>query len=156
MRTREIPPMPSPTGRTYGRAAMLGVLLALLLTISAAVYAYVARYGTESLPASLGGGDPVAEVRRLNRLTILLAILLISALLLLLFVVGSYLVIRIGHIIRTPVGGKPTPYVDAWQSYRVTEEEIAAATAEDTPERPPGDDSAPPADAGPDDGPPES
>ena len=135
---------------------MLGVLLALLLTISAAVYVYVARYGTGSPPGLLGGGDPAAEEQHVHRLPILLIILLISALLLLLFVIGSYLVIRIGHIIRTPVGGKPTPYVDAWQSYRVTDEEIAAATAEDTPERPSGDDAAPPADAGPADGPRES
>lgn len=116
--------------RSYGRAALLGVLIALVLTVCAAVYVYVARYGTSGLTVSVGLDDPDAEKQRLARHMTLLLILLVSALLILLFVIGAYLVIRVGRIVRTPVGGRPTEYVDAWQSYRLTEEQIAAATSE--------------------------
>lgn len=124
--------MSAPTSRSYGRAALIGVLLGLLLVITAGVYVHIGRLeASGSLAAD--AGDPEAEARRIARLTVLLAVLLISALLLLLFVVGSYLVIRIGRMLQTPVGGPPTTYVDAWQSYRVTPEQIAAATEEDEP-----------------------
>jgi hypothetical protein len=124
--------MPNPAGKSYGRAATVGVLLALLLTITAGVYVFAARFGQPSL--AIDAVDPVAQTRHFTRLTLLLTILLASVLLVLLFVIGSYFVIRLGKILRTPVGGTPTPYVDAWRSYRVTDEEIAQATAEDEPE----------------------
>ncbi len=141
--------MPRTPGTSYGRAAMLGVLISLLLTICAGVYLFVARYGTESLPGGLGMRDSAAEAPRLARIT-LLTILLISALLILLFVIGCYLFIRIGRIVRNPMGGKPTPYVDAWKNYRLTDEQIAAATAEHEP-----DDEDRDGSAGPDSTPPE-
>ncbi len=116
---------------SYGRAAILGVLIALVLIVCAGVYLFMARFGVTGAGAALG--DPELESRRLARLTILLTILLVSALLILLFVVGAYLVIRAGRIIRSPLAGKPTEYVDAWKHYRLTDEQIAAATAEHPP-----------------------
>ncbi|MCK4342941.1 MAG: hypothetical protein KAY37_14605 [Phycisphaerae bacterium] len=129
-------------GPSYGRAAMFGVLIALLLTICAGAYLIVARRGVENLP--VGIDDPEAENYRVARLTVLLTILLISALLILLFVLGCYLLIRVGRIVRRPIAGQPTPYVDAWKGYRLTEEEIAAATTEHPPDDEPGGGAAEP------------
>jgi hypothetical protein len=109
---------------------MLGVLIALLLTISAAVYMYVIRFELVASPAAPGAQDPSADARRLARLSVLLTILLISALLVLLFVLGCYLLIRAGRFVREPIAGKPTDYMDVWQDYRLTDDQIAAATAE--------------------------
>lgn len=121
--------------QTYGRAAMIGVLVGLLLLVSAGAYVYVARFGPQVFsPTAID--DPALEAQRLTRLTVLLTILLISALLILLFVLGSYLLIRIGRIVQRPLGGKPTEYVDAWSRHHVTDEQIAAATSE--PEYPDG------------------
>lgn len=120
-----------------GHAATLLVLLMLVLMTCAAVYIVVARIGQG--PPALGPlrediGDEAAAMLRTQQLTVLLTILLISALLILLFVLGAYLLLRVGRIIaRQRVGGKPTTYVDAWGSYRLTDEQIARATAEDPP-----------------------
>lgn len=139
---------------SYGRAAVLGVLIALLLTVSVAVGLFLSHYGrNETLPLLQGNVDPA--VAKAVQLTVLLTILLISALLILLFVVGSYLLIRVGRLLaKSTVGGKPTPYVDAWSSYRLTDEQIAAATAEQAPDDhtdngPPGSNPRPPPDRGP-------
>lgn len=127
--------MSRPPG-SYGHAAMLGVLAALLLLITAGVFLFMSRYGAEVPSSELALTDPAADARRVARDTILLTILLISALLILLFVVGCYLVLRVGRIVRRPTAGGPTPYVDAWRSYRLTDDQIASATAEE-PEPPP-------------------
>ena len=129
--------MPKPLGSTYGRAAMLGVLIALLLTISTGVYVFMARMGARGQALGVIVDDPVAETRRLAHLTLLLTILLISVLLILLFVIGCYLVIRVGRYVRSPISGQPTTYVDAWQNYRLTDEQIEAATAEQPPDEDP-------------------
>jgi len=72
----------------------------------------------------------------------------------LLFVIGAYLVIRVGQFVaREQVGGKTTAYVDAWQNYRLTDEQISAATEEPKPDRDsndrPTDPDAPPSGPGP-------
>ncbi len=120
-----------------GHAATLLVLLMLVLMTCAAVYVVVARIGQG--PPALGPlrddpGDEAAIMLRTQQLTVLLTILLISALLILLFVLGAYLLLRVGRIIaRERLGGRPTTYVDAWGSYRLTPEQIARATAEEPP-----------------------
>ena len=119
---------------SHGRVVTLLVLGALILTVSAAVYIFVAQQSHQPVP--VGGISSDEESARLaadaQRLVTLLTILLMSALLILLFVLGSYLVIRVGQFVaRERVGGKPTRYVDAWQSYRLTDEQISAATADD-------------------------
>jgi len=118
---------------SYGRTATLIVLAVLVLTVSASVYLSMAKYELDRAPPA-ETIDYDAELARLKHETLVLTILLISALLILLFVVGAYLLIRVGRMVaRNPVGGKPTPYVDVWQSYRLTDEEIAAATREEPP-----------------------
>lgn len=130
-----------------GRVVTVVVLLGLLLTISTGVYVVLARIQRQAGPPVLGPGaeEEALRLRQTRELTVLLTILLISVLLTLLFVLGAYLLIRIGRQVartRTPLGGTPTPYVDAWRQYRLSDAQISAATAEDAP----GDDGA--ADAG--------
>jgi ABC-type Fe3+ transport system permease subunit len=120
---------------SYGRAAMIGVLIALLLLICVGTYLILGRFPRTD--AMVPGEDAVARNRETARLSLLLATLLMSALLILLFVLGSYLLIRIGRAIKAPVGGKPTEYVDAWQQYRLTDDDIASATAESPDDREP-------------------
>jgi hypothetical protein len=59
--------------------------------------------------------------------------LLLTALLLMVFIIGSYFMLQIGRRLRQrdrePSG--PTPYVDAWSNYRITDEQIAEYTRED-------------------------
>ncbi len=139
---------------SYGRAAMIGVLIALVLVICVAVAIFLSNlHRKETWPLVRGETDP--EVAKAVQLYVLLTILLIAALLILLFVVGSYLLIRVGRLLaRHSVSGKPTPYVDAWSGYRLTDEQIAAATTEQKPDEgaggpPPGPESRPPSDRGP-------
>ena len=117
--------------RAYGRAAALGVFLSLLIVLLMAFGLYVAR-DLARPPASEGAIDIEASEANVRRLTLMLSIVLASGL----FLVGTYFLLRAGRAARTPVGGTPTRYVDAWAQYRLTDEEIAAATAEPPPEPP--------------------
>lgn len=119
---------------TSGRTALLLVLGALLLTVAGTVYIFFAQYGMPPLapqaPQTIDDAERIAAEARW--FVTLLTILLTSALLILLFVVGAYLVIHAGRVVaRERIGGKPTPYVDAWGQYRLTEADISAATGED-------------------------
>lgn len=140
--------MSSPRHTSHGRTATLLVLGVLILTVCAGVYMLLARGGGPRPNAVVDEG--VLQLVRAQRLVTLLTILLISALLILLFVLGAYLLIHVGRFVaRDRVGGKPTDYVDVWQNYRLTEDEISAATQEDQPdddggERPPAPDSPAP------------
>jgi hypothetical protein len=124
---------------SYGRTAVLIGLGVLALMVGAAAYIFMAHnQGT----AGLGGGATPDTGRPPDgrKAVTLLLMISISALLVLLFVLGAYLVIRFGHhLARQRVGGEPTEYVDAWGKYRLSDEQISTATDE---ERPDGD--APP------------
>lgn len=120
-------------GLTQGRSAMLVVLVTLILTLAGATYLmYMSEADTGTLPLSVSnasGGPTDSDTE--TRLFIKLSILLVSVLLIMLFVIGSYLLIRVGRSVAgKPVGGSPTEYVDAWASYRITDEQIESATAE--------------------------
>ena len=116
-----------------GRAALLLVLVGLLLTVAAGIYAFFAHSPGGDAPSS----EPAAGMSEKRQFALLL-LLLISALLILLFVLGAYLLINVGRLIaRDRVGGKPTVYTDAWQNYRLTDEQISAATSEEPPPRGP-------------------
>jgi hypothetical protein len=116
-----------------GRAALLLVLIGLLLTVAAGIYLFFAHNPGGLAPSS----EPAAGIGEKRQFALLL-LLLISALLILLFVLGAYLLINVGRLIaRDRVGGKPTVYTDAWQNYRLTDEQISAATSEDPPQRGP-------------------
>lgn len=129
-------------GSRYGRAALVGVLIALLLTIGAGVYLVAARLQATAETAAFAD-EPAAQRHQVTQLQLLM-VLLGSTLVLLLFVVACYLMMRLGRAVSAPIAGAPTEYVDVWQKYRLTEDQITAATMEDDdePEVPPssGDD----------------
>jgi hypothetical protein len=117
-----------PSRNTIGRAAILLVLGALVLTVCAGVYIIMSR-ALRPLPVGLSDNPELLQQAEARRLVALLAILLIAALLILLFVLGAYLLIRAGRVVaRERVGGRPTEYVDVWGSYRITDEQIRDAT----------------------------
>lgn len=124
------------------RAVTFAVAILLVLMVLAGVYVFFAQRQAP-IPCILDD-DLTRQDRETKRLVALLTVLLVSALLILMFVVGAYFVIHIGqYISRQRVGGKPTEYVDAWQNYRLSEADISAATDEpadssdDPDERPP-------------------
>jgi uncharacterized membrane protein len=125
-----------------GRAVTFAVAVLLVLMVLAGVYVFFAQRNAP-LPGVLDD-DPTRQGHETKQLFTLLMVLLGSALLILLFVVGAYFVIHLGQFIsRQRVGGKPTEYVDAWQNYRLSDADISAATdepsdsAEDSEEHPP-------------------
>ncbi len=135
----------------HGRTATLVVLAVLVLTVCATVYKVLSQRNGGLLPAGESGTTAPADPGEIQRVVTLLTILLVSALLILLFVVGAYLLIRAGRLVaRDRVGGTPTPYVDAWQNYRLTDEQIDAATgggrSDDRRGEPPADPDEPPPD----------
>ncbi|MFH1747385.1 MAG: hypothetical protein ABIG44_10120 [Planctomycetota bacterium] len=117
-----------------GRTAMVLMLIALLVTVCVAVYLFLSRQLYPATPPVQPGESGSSNLQ--FKLTVLLAIMLGSALLILFFVIGSYLLIRVGRMVtRKEVGGEPTEYVDAWSHYRLSDEQIEAATSEEHPAR---------------------
>lgn len=141
--------MSTTPGSSHGRTMALLALGVLAVVAGAAVYLFLAQGFS---PATEGDGpDPSGQTAAPpapgpRKAATILVVASISALLILLFVLGAYLVIRIGHYLaQQRVGGKPTEYVDAWGSYRLTDEQIAAATTEGKPDGDnDSDDAAPP------------
>ncbi len=126
--------MPNSRRLTSGRTVLLLVLAALVIVVGAAVYLVIVRVVDPDSLSFVAAAESENGLRmeQARRLSLLLAILLLSALLILVFVLGAYLLIRVGRLAartRTRVGGAPTEYVDAWQQYRLTEEQISAATS---------------------------
>lgn len=119
-----------------GRVMTAIILAALVLMVCAAAYLIFAN-APAAEPLHFADEAEAVRALELRRLTVLLTMLLLAALLIMLFVLGAYLLIRVGRLVartRSAVGGKPTEYVDVWSQYRLTEEQIAAATGE--PHRP--------------------
>jgi hypothetical protein len=129
-----------------GRLVVLATLAVLLLIVSAGVSLYALRDAppTDAGEGPLSGDAAVRAEQQAQRLIILIIVVLVSGLLILLFLLGAYLLLRVGRAVRTPVGGRPTQYVDAWRQYRLTDEEIAAATREPGAEEEPPGNRAPP------------
>ncbi len=128
--------------RPLGRMALLLVLVVLALTSALIAYAMSVKLGSLPIvapPPEAGGPDPT------QRLKLLLALVLASVLAILAFVVGAYLFIRLGRsVMEKPVSDGPTEFVDAWSSYRVSQEEIDAVDV--GPDFDGGADDLPPAD----------
>ena len=126
--------MTSAAHSSAGRTVTLAVLGLLLVTVCATVYVFLAQQHGPTPSVGVITAEEEAEqaVAQARRLATLLTMLLVSALLILLYMLGAYLVIRVGQAVsRQPVGGRPTRYVDVWSDYRLTEEQISAATSED-------------------------
>jgi hypothetical protein len=127
------------TATTWGRLAVILILAVLCCAVLATTYALFVKSAAFSSAAQVSGpadaptgpgADQPRGVRR--QLASRISLLLATVLVILAFVIGSYLVIRIGRVVtQRPVGGHPTRYVDAWSGYRLTDEEIAAATEEE-------------------------
>lgn len=116
--------------RSPGRIAMMIMVIVLLITVCAALYLVLERR-LRPVGSRLASGELTRQALG-TELTLLLVILLGSVLLILIFVIGSYLFIRVGRAVsQKRVGGEPTKYVDAWSRYRLTEEQIEAATQEE-------------------------
>ena len=77
------------------------------------------------------GDVPDAHEEPLRRAASLSLVILLTFVLFLAFLIGSYLIVRTGrHFRRRRERTAPTEYVDAWSSYRLSDEEIARATDE--------------------------
>lgn len=75
--------------------------------------------------------QPGTEAGAARRMRSLYTTLTVTLLLLLAFVVGTYVMVRVGRaIVRRPRRREPTRYVDAWTGYRLSEQEIERATGE--------------------------
>lgn len=115
--------------------------LTLVRTLLAAGLLALAVYlvSRELQPPGGAPGEPPSTGHRIFAYT---AILAVSVVLVVVFVIGSYVMIRAGRALLS-AGGKreKTTYTDAWAAGRVSEEEIRRATrepdAEPTDEEPP-------------------
>ena len=137
-------------GSPPGYAAMMIMIIAMLATVCVSVYLFLTRQLRTADPG-LPPDQMTRDVMR-HKLAVLLVVMLGAVLLIMLFVIGSYLFMRIGReVSRKPVGGEPTEYSDAWSGYRVSDEEIAAATQEDPPDSAPPDEPDYPTDQSKDD-----
>ena len=115
-----------------GHTAMMIMFIVLILTVCAALYLFLERRLSPAT-ARLATGELSAESVQAE-LSLLLLITLGAVLLILIFIVGAYLFIRTGRLVsHKRVGGKPTDYVDVWSSYRLSEDQIDAATEEEHP-----------------------
>jgi hypothetical protein len=114
------------------------------LALSAIGIGYIVYAGRERQlpPISAPHADPQIE-----QLHALVAMLTLSFFLFLAFLFGSYLMVRLGRRVadRRPPR-QPSEYVDVWGNYRLTQEQIEAATRQlrdDVPPAPPPDDAEP-------------
>ncbi len=115
-----------------GRLALVLTACGLMFLVTIGLYFFVenrlrvsaARVAANELPREAVS----TEIIRL------VAVLLGCLLLILLFVLGGYLFLRLGRAVsQEPLGDKPTEYIDAWSRYRLSDEQIRAATQEDQP-----------------------
>lgn len=95
----------------------------------------------EGVFPNLDAGKSPTPVEPLRRVQSMALLLLVSTLLFLVFVIFIYFLFR--RRLEAKPDRKPTKYVDAWSSYRLSEASIKAATTEDAgadPRPPRGDD----------------
>jgi len=123
--------------RLLGRIAVAIMLAALVLAACVGVYLFLERRVPPVAPYGQTG-DLARETLR-AQLTVLLAVLLAVSLVILVFAIGAYLLLRAGHAVsQERLGGRPSTYVDAWSRYRLTDEQISRATQERPDDAQPG------------------
>ena len=132
-----MPPERQPVSRLAIAFVMVG------LALSAIGIAYITYAGRERGLPPLTAPQPDPRMEQLQALS---QMLMHSFFLFLAFLIGSYLMVRIGRRVldRKPFRA-PTEYVDAWGSYRLTQNEIDTASAQLEDDFPP---ETPPRDAG--------
>lgn len=120
----------------YGRWATLASLIVLLGVVGGVLLIY-AIHGFRVAPPAEGPLDVGAAEAHARRVTVLMMLVLASGLLLVLFIVGAYFLLRAGRGLRDADPHGPTLYVDAWGRYRLTDEQIRAATDHESGDSPP-------------------
>jgi hypothetical protein len=124
-------PRPAQTMRPLTIAVvLLAAAPPAVMSASTAVLAQAAPPGVTQgeTQAPEQTGAPVAAARQMRSLYTTLTVTL---LLLLAFVVGTYVIVRVGRaMVRKPRQREATRYVDAWTGYRLSEQEIERATGE--------------------------
>lgn len=110
--------------RSPGRAALVLMFLALLGLFAYGLYSLV-RTVTEVM------GQPAGSVSQEHRTRQVSALVLVTLLVgagIIAFVIGAYLVLRLGrHLLRDRVGGTETQMDDIWSRGRVSQEAQQAA-----------------------------
>lgn len=125
--------------KPFGWLAVVLSLAGLAIVFAALAYVWI-------LHRRDAGAEPPTDP--IQRLKLMLAAMLVAVLSIIGFLLGSYLVIRVGKsLLNRKIGGQPTTYVDAWSNYRLTEEEIDSVSEpgqddenENGPNKPPFDD----------------
>lgn len=101
-----------------------------VMSASTALLAQAAQPGVAHVEAE-APEQPGAQPAAARQMRSLYTTLTVTLLLLLAFVVGTYVMVRVGRaIVRRPRRREPTRYVDAWTGYRLSEQEIERATGE--------------------------
>ena len=101
-----------------------------VMSASTALLAQAARRGVAQVETQ-APEQPGAQPAAARRVRSLYTTLTVTLLLLLAFVVGTYVMVHVGRaIVRRPRRRQPTRYVDAWTGYRLSEQEIERATGE--------------------------
>jgi len=122
---------PAQPARTLTIAALiLAAAPPAVMSASTALLAQAAQPGVAQVEAE-AAEQPAARAPDARRMRSLYTTLTVTLLLLLAFVVGTYVMVRVGRaIVRRPRRREPTRYVDAWTGYRLSEQEIERATDE--------------------------
>jgi len=124
------------------RLAMVFVVVGLALSAIGIGYIVYAGRERQLPPIATSQADP-----KVQELRALVAVLMLSFFLFLTFLIGSYLMVRIGRrMIERKRLRQRTPYVDVWGNYRLTQEQIESAVRQlrdNLPSTPPPDDTDP-------------
>lgn len=122
---------PAQTMRTLTIAVLLlAAAPPAVMCASTGLLAQAARPGVAQAEAQ-APEQPGTQAAAARQMRSLYTTLTVTLLLLLAFVVGTYVMVRVGRaIVRRPRRREPTRYVDAWTGYRLSEQEIERATGE--------------------------
>ncbi len=128
------------TGEVRGRSKRLAALFVVggLVLLSIGVL-YLLYLSQERALAEPWRPSPSPQ----QRLLAATSVLTFTAIAAIVFLVGSLLMVRAGRLlVARRAARNRTPYVDAWGAYRISQEQIAAATGDrsDSPPGPPPDD----------------
>ena len=140
---------PAPVGRLPRPPRVALVVLCTAVVLLLGLLGYLAVAGRPLGPTSGATSQASGHLTPTERRAVApLAFALLAVFLLTVLAVALYLLNRVGRALSRPLAGRSVDaYVDAWSHYRLSNEEIERATAEE-PEaeiEPPDDEDEPPA-----------